>query len=308
MDAIISWGFSWLRSLPLAAAQGLVWAIVAIGVYITFRILNIADMTVDGTVSSGAAVCAVLVGNGVNIWVAMLCAFIVGMLCGLVTGLLHTALGIPAILSGILTQLMLYTFGLIVMGGANKMFPLGKGIISSNVQENYIYIVILLVIVAVIVGLLYWFFGTEFGMALRSTGNNTEMSRAQGINTKATTVIGLVLSNGIIAFAGAILAQYSGFADVNMGRGAIVIGLAAIVIGESLLTKITANFGVRLTFVMIGAIIYWMVYMTVLSFKIPTDYLKMLSALIVALFLGIPYLKKKYFSKKKAAKGVKEDA
>ncbi len=306
---------NWLGTLPGAAAQGLVWGIMAIGLYITFKILDVADLTVDGSICTGAAVCAVLLTNGVNIWIAMLAALIVGMLTGLVTGLFHTFLGIPVILSGILTQLMLWSVNLLILGGSNiAISPFkfaGKTIINadSSAKHAQIYITlgVLLGISAVIVAILYWFFGTEFGMSLRSTGNNLEMSRAQGINTNFTKVFGLALSNGIVAFAGSLLAQQQAAANINMGRGAIVIGLAAVIVGEALCSKATSNFAVRLIFVLIGAIIYWFVYQTVVFLGLPSDLLKMLSALVVALFLGIPHLKKTYFSKKKKGE-VKKDA
>ncbi len=298
---------NWLGTLPGAAAQGLVWGIMAIGLYITFKILDVADLTVDGSICTGAAVCAVLLTNGVNIWVAMIAAFVVGMITGLVTGLFHTLLGIPVILAGILTQLMLWSVNLLILGGSNiAISPFkfaGKTLINadSSAKHAQIYITlgVLLGISAVIVAILYWFFGTEFGMSLRATGNNLEMSRAQGINTSFIKVFGLALSNGIVAFAGSLLAQQQAAANINMGRGAIVIGLAAVIVGEAICSKATTNFAVRLIFVLIGAIIYWFVYQTVVFIGLPSDLLKMLSALVVALFLGIPHLKKTYFSKKK---------
>ncbi len=298
----------WLGTLPGAASQGLVWGVAAIGIYITFKILDVADLTVDGSICTGGAVCTVLLTNGVNIWIAMLAAVIAGMLTGLLTGLLHTMLGIPVILSGILTQLMLWSVNLLIMGGkatiAITPFKFeGKTIITgdSNAKNIQIYITlaILVAICAVIIAFLYWFFGTKFGMSLRTTGNNLEMSRAQGINTSFTKVFGLALSNGIVAFSGSLLAQQSASANINMGRGAIVIGLAAVIVGEALCSKKTANFAVRLMFVIIGAIVYYFVYQTVIYIGLPSELLKMLSALVVAVFLGFPHIKKTYFSKKK---------
>ncbi len=295
---------NWLGTLPGAVGQGLVWGIMAIGLYITFKILDVADLTVDGSICTGAAVCTVLITNGVNVWVAMLCALVAGMLAGLVTGLLHTLLGIPAILAGILTQLMLWSVNLLVMSGkaniALTRLKYGdKVLISTGSSDIVTTLLILLGFCAVVIGILYWFFGTELGMSLRSTGNNLEMSRAQGINTNFTKVLGLALSNGIVALAGSLLAQQQGAADINMGRGAIVIGLAAVIVGEALFAKKTTNFALRLLFVIFGAIIYWLVFQTVIFLGLPSELLKMLSAVVVALFLGLPHLKKQLFSKKK---------
>ncbi len=295
---------NWLGTLPGAVSQGLVWGIMAIGLYITFKVLDIADLTVDGSITTGAAVCTVLITKGVNVWLAILCAVLVGMIAGLVTGLLHTTLGIPAILAGILTQLMLWSVNLLVMGSraniALSRFKYGdKVLISGNSAQIYVTLAILAGFVAVLIALLYWFFGTEMGMSLRSTGCNLEMSRAQGINTNFTKVFGLALSNGVVALAGSLLAQQQGAADINMGRGAIVIGLAAVIVGEALFQKKTTNFALRLLFVVCGAIIYWLVFQTVIFLGLPSELLKMLSALVVALFLGIPYLKSHIKKKKK---------
>ena len=302
---------NWLGTLPGAVGQGLVWGVMAIGLYITFKVLDLADLTVDGSITTGAAVCTVLLTSGVNIWAAMLCAIVAGMLAGFVTGILHTALGIPAILAGILTQLMLWSVNLLVMGGkaniALSRFKYGdKMLISGNGDDIYVSLAILLGFIAVLVGCLYWFFGTEMGMSLRSTGCNLEMSRAQGINTDFTKVFGLALSNGVVALAGALLAQQQGAADINMGRGAIVIGLAAVIVGEALFQKKTTNFALRLMFVVIGAIIYWFVFQTVIFLGLPTELLKMLSAIVVALFLGVPYLKSHIIKKKR--KGASNNA
>lgn len=308
MDMLINW----LGTLPSAVAQGLVWGIMAIGLYITFKVLDVADLTVDGSITTGAAVCTVLITNGVNVWVAMALAIVAGMIAGLVTGLLHTTLGIPAILAGILTQLMLWSVNLLIMGSkaniALSRFKYGdKVLISGNTAEIYVTLAILVGFVAVLIGILYWFFGTEMGMSLRSTGCNLEMSRAQGINTDFTKVFGLALSNGVVALSGALLAQQQGAADINMGRGAIVIGLAAVIVGEALFQKKTTNFALRLLFVVCGAIIYWLVFQTVIFIGLPSELLKMLSALVVALFLGVPYLKS-HIKKKKKKKGVEKNA
>ena len=303
MDQILNW----LGTLPGALTQGLIWGIASIGIYITFKVLDVADLTVDGSIVTGAAVCAFLLSQDVNIWVALILSFIAGMLSGLITGFLHTLLGIPVILAGILSQLMLWSANLLILGGsiialsrfkyADKVLITAES--SAQSVEVYITIGILLAFAAAIIVILYWFFGTELGMSLRATGNNLEMSRAQGINTDFTKVLGLALSNGIVALSGALLAQQQGAANINMGRGAIVVGLAAVIVGEALMAKATANFAVRLIFVVIGAIIYWFVYQTVIFLGLPSELLKMLSALVVAIFLGAPYLKNKYFSKKK---------
>ena len=300
MDMILNW----LGTLPGAASQGLVWGLMAIGLYITYRILDVADLTVDGSICTGAAVCAVLLTNGVNIWIAMFVALLAGMLAGFITGIFHTTFGIPAILAGILTQLMLWSVNLLIMSGRStvaitRLKYADKVLISSSTSEVYRTIVILAVFVAAIVALLYWFFGTALGSSLRATGNNLEMSRAQGINTNFTKVLGLSLSNGIVALAGALLAQQQGQAEINMGRGAIVIGLAAVIVGESLCPKLITNFSIRLLCIVGGAIIYWFVFQTVVFIGLPSELLKMLSALVVAFFLGVPYVKKTHFSKKK---------
>ena len=301
---------NWLGTLPGAMAQGLVWGIMAIGLYITFKVLDLADLTVDGSICTGAAVCTMLITSGVNVWIAMLCALIAGMIAGFVTGMLHTLLGIPAILAGILTQLMLWSVNLIIMGGkanvALSRFKFGdKVLISSGSSDIGVTLAILFGFVAVIIAILYWFFGTEMGMSLRSTGCNLEMSRAQGINTNFTKVFGLSLSNGGVALAGSLLAQQQGAADINMGRGAIVIGLAAVIVGEALFQRKTTNFALRLLFVVCGAIIYWFVFQTVIFLGLPSEYLKMLSALVVALFLGIPNIKGRIARKKKKKEAAK---
>jgi len=297
--------FSYLGgTAPSIAAQGMIWGIMAIGVFITFRILDIADLTVDGSIVTGAAVCIVAFQSGMNIWVAILLATLAGMLCGLVTGLLHTALGIPPILAGILTQQSLWTVNLMLAGSSLSftffeqdqllVVPLEESIGNTDL--------VLVGFVAVVIAILYWFFGTELGASLRATGNNPNMSRAQGINTSFAKVLGLVISNGIVALSGALLVQYQGFADINMGRGAIVIGLAAVVIGDAIVSKISRNFAVRLFGVAIGGIVYWFVYQTVIFLGLDPDLLKLLSAIVVAIFLGVPYWKKKYFSKRRKEK------
>lgn len=290
---------NWIGALPGVLAQGMIWGIMAIGVFITFRILDIADLTVDGTICTGAAVCAVLLVSGVNAWAAIAIATLAGVLCGLITGILHTFFGIPAILAGILTQMILWSANLIIMGKANVALTAvsDSKLISNLDTESLVSNLILLGFVVAVAGLLYWFFGTELGVSLRSTGSNPNMSRAQGINTDLAKVLGLTISNGLVALSGALLAQYSNAADINMGKGAIVIGLAAVVVGEAVVSKISGNFIVKLFGVVVGAVIYHMIYQTVILLGMNSDLLKALSAVVVIIFLGIPYVKRKYFSK-----------
>ena len=309
---------SLLNALPGAVAQGLIWGIMAIGVYITFRILDVADLTVDGSLATGGAVCVILIRAGLNPWLALLCATLSGMLAGLVTGLFHTRCGIPAILAGILTQLALYSVNLRIMGGkANQAVSVDK--YDLLLSQRYVReltmsnpLPLLVVFTALVIAVLYWFFGTEKGCSLRATGNNPHMSRAQGINTNSNIVLGLMLCNGLVALSGALLSQYQGSSDVNMGRGAIVIGLAAVIIGEVIFGKLFINFGLKLFAVSVGAVIYYIVLQIVLQLGLNTNDLKLITALIVALFLSVPYWKGKMFRAPKpgktAAKGEKENA
>lgn len=279
-----------LNSLPGAVSQGLIWGIMAIGVYITFKILDLADLTVDGTLGLGGIVMVTCTVNGMSVPVAMLIAFASGCVAGLVTGIFHTKFGIPAILAGILTQLSLYSIYLSISSGrANVTLSVMKYNVLVTLRNTSKTIVVGLIFCLVIIAILYWFFGTEIGQSIRSTGCNQAMARANGINTDVNKVVGLILSNGLVGLAGALLAQYNGNADVNMGRGAIVIGLAAVIIGEVLFGKIFKNFALRLLSAVIGAIIYYIVLQVVLWFGLPTNYLKLFSAVVVALFLGIPY-------------------
>ena len=292
-----------LNAMPGALAQGLIWGIMAIGLYITYKVLNYSDLTVDGTMATGGAVCIMLMMQGVNTWIALLCAVLAGMLAGMVTGLFHTRMGIPAILAGILTQLSLYSINLVIMSGkANQAVSVNKYklIVSSRyVKEISLQnpIFITAIVLAVLIAFLYWFFGTEIGCSLRSTGANAAMSRAQGVNTNRATVLGLMISNGIVALASAMYSHYQGFVDVNMGRGAIVIGLAAVIISDVIFGRIFINFALKLIAVAIGAVIYYAVIQVVLWLGLDTNLLKMLSALVVALFLAIPYWKSKLHAK-----------
>ena len=296
---------SLITALPGAAAQGLIWGIMAIGVYITFRILDIADLTVDGTLCTGGAVCIMMMLSGHNVWVSMLVATGAGLLAGLATGIFHTFMGIPAILAGILTQLSLYSVNLKIMGKANHAINVDKFNLLVSLRrvkgvaltQNTLFIVAIMIII--LIAVLYWFFGTELGCSLRATGCNPSMSRAQGINTDRNKVLGLMLSNGLVALSGALLTQYQGFADINMGRGSIVIGLAAVIIGEAIFSRIFRNFALKLLSVVFGSILYYLVLQIVIWMGIDTDLLKMLSALVVAFFLAFPYWKGKYFTKAK---------
>ncbi|MCQ2508336.1 MAG: ABC transporter permease [Dorea sp.] len=298
-----------LNSLPGALAQGLIWGIMAIGVYITFRILDIADLSVDGTMCTGGAVCIMMLKSEHSMVFALTMAVIAGLLIGLATGVLHRAMGIPAILAGILTQLGLWSINLKIMGKANQPINVDqfdlivslryiKGVIFT---KNTIFVVAIFIVV--IIALLVLFFATELGCALRATGCNPRMARAQGINTDLGIVLALMLSNGLVALSSALLAQYQGFADINMGKGAIVIGLAACIIGEALFGRVLRGFGPTLFAVALGAIVYYLVIQVVLWLGIDADLLKLLSAVVVAIFLAVPYWKKKYFSKPKAVKG-----
>ena len=293
-----------INALPSAVSQGLIWGLMAIGVYITFRILDVSDLTVDGSIATGGAVAAMLILSGHNVWIALIAAFLAGMLCGLATGFFHTFCGIPAILSGILTQLALYSVNLRILGNkANVAVSVNKYnllISSRNARALALNnpILILAVFTVVFISILYWFFGTEFGCSLRATGANPNMARAQGINTNTSKVFGLMLANGIVALAGALLTQYQGFADVGMGRGAIVIGLAAVIIGEVVFGKVFLNFGFKLLAISLGAILYYLVIQVVLWLGLNTNDLKLLTALVVALFLAAPYWRAKYFTKK----------
>lgn len=287
------------NAIPGALAQGLIWGIMAIGVYISYKILDIADLTVDGSITTGACVAAVLITNGVPAWVAVIAAFIAGAVAGTVTGLLHTFMGIPSILAGILTQLMLYSVNLKILSGKSFLQIDSRSFtLILNQINNPMSILATSLIIAALIVLLWLFFYTEVGLTLKSTGDNPDMSRAQGVNVNFNKVLGLAISNGIVALSGSLLAQYQGFADINMGRGAIVVGLAAIFIGLSVSLKIKPNFVVSLIGVVCGGMVYYLVYTFVIILGIDTDLLKMLSAIVVAIFLAVPYLKSRYFAKK----------
>ena len=291
---------AFLNVLPGAIAEGLIWGLMAIGVYISYKILDIADLSVDGSICTGACVCVVMLATGNPIWLCMLAAVIAGALAGVLTGLFHTALGTPAILAGILTQLILYSVNLAILGGKSLIaIDIRSADLLLHMSNNPMAIVAAGLIIAATITVLWLFFYTEIGLTIKSTGDNPHMSRAQGVNVNLNKVIGLAISNGIVALAGALLAQYKGSANINDGRGAIVIGLAAIFIGLSVSLKIKPNFVCSLIGVIGGGIVYYIIYNFVILLGLKTDYLKMLSAIIVALFLAVPYLKTKYFTKQK---------
>ncbi len=297
--------FTLFNALPSAVAQGLIWGIMAIGVFITYKVLNVSDLTVDGSMCTGAAVSITMILAGYNMWFAFLCAFLAGMAAGFITGILHTKMGIPALLAGILTQLSLYSINLKIMGKSNVAISVDN--YDLLVSSRYLFdstspwyqspILTVGIFTVVIIAILYWFFGTELGCAIRATGANENMSRAQGINTNFNKVLGLMISNGLVALASALCAQYQGFSDINMGRGAIVIGLAAVIIGDVIFSKLFQNFALKLLSVSFGAIIYYVVLQIVLWQGLDSDYLKLFSAVIVAIFLAIPYWKEQYFVK-----------
>ena len=309
---------SFINALPGSVSQGLIWGIMAIGLYITYKLQDIADLTVDGSFCTGGAVCTMMIISGRDPWLAMLCSILVGALTGLATGFFHTACGIPAILSGILTQLGLWSINLAIMGmRANQAMNVNSHSMVVSLRflqdvnkglrpfyQHPIFVVAMFTLVLILI--LYWFFGTELGASIRATGANGSMARAQGINTNLNKVIGLMLSNSLVALSGALLAQYQSFSDINMGRGAIVIGLASVIIGEVVFGKIFRNFALKLLAVSFGAIIYYIVIQAVISFsQIDSNYLKLISALIVAVFLTIPNWKEKYFRRSSRTSTVK---
>ena len=301
---------SLINALPGAVSQGLVWGIMALGVYVTYRILDVADLTVDGSLATGGAVCVMMIRAGVNPWVALFAALVAGGVAGLVTALLHTKCGIPAILAGILTQLALYSVNLRIMGGKSNQ-PVSVDKYNLIVSQRYVRefslsnpIIPIVLVLAAIIGILYWFFGTEKGCSIRATGANKSMARAQGINPDNDIILGLVLSNALVALSGALIAQYQGAVDVNMGRGAIVIGLAAVIIGEVVFKKIKHNFAGTLTFVTLGAVVYYIVIQITLLLGLNTNDLKLITAVIVGLFLALPYWKGKV-SDRRSRKGAK---
>ena len=306
--------FEYLASLPSAISIGLIWAVMSIGVFITYKVLDVPDLTVDGSFATGGMVCAVIIANGGHFVLGLLAGFAAGCIAGLITGLLHTFFGIPPILAGILTQLSLYSINILVSQGVANVPISGLDyhliFYSLNIYDVLWKIALIVVALALV---LYVFFGTELGASIRATGNNPHMARAQGINVKVNLVIGLSLSNGIVALAGALLAQYQGFANISMGAGAIVIGLCAVVIGGAIFSKISPNFLVRILGVAVGSVIYFLVFQSVIFFVPITDLLKLFSAVVVIIFLGIPYLRRKdlaryaKYKKNKALKAVNKN-
>lgn len=299
-----------VRALPGNVAQGIIWGIMALGVYITFRILDFADLTVDGSLATGGAVAVMLIRGGMNPALALVFAFLAGMVAGFVTGILHTAFGIPGILASILTQIGLYSINLGIMGKSNQAINVLQYKLVSSLRyvtgEGSAFFFLKLIFGAVaLIAIIYWFFGTELGASIRATGCNPQMASAQGINTSFNKVLALMISNGLVGLCGGIYAQYQGAADVNMGRGAIVIGLAAVIISEVIFGKLCAGkkiaFALTLAAIFFGAIIYYIVIAFVLWLKMPSDYMKLFSAVVVACFLAVPYMKEKYFKKRRTA-------
>lgn len=299
-----------VRALPGNVAQGIIWGIMALGVYITFRILNFADLTVDGSLATGGAVAVMLIRGGMNPALALVFAFLAGMVAGFVTGILHTAFGIPGILASILTQIGLYSINLGIMGKSNQAINVLQYKLVASLRyvtgEGSAFFFLKLILGAVaLIAIIYWFFGTELGASIRATGCNPQMASAQGINTSFNKVLALMISNGLVGLCGGIYAQYQGAADVNMGRGAIVIGLAAVIISEVIFGKLCAGkkiaFALTLAAIFFGAIIYYIVIAFVLWLKMPSDYMKLFSAVVVACFLAVPYMKEKYFKKRRTA-------
>lgn len=299
-----------VRALPGNVAQGIIWGIMALGVYITFRILDFADLTVDGSLATGGAVAVMLIRGGMNPALALVFAFLAGMAAGFVTGILHTAFGIPGILASILTQIGLYSINLGIMGKSNQAINVLQYKLVASLRyvtgEGSAFFFLKLIFGAVaLIAIIYWFFGTELGASIRATGCNPQMASAQGINTSFNKVLALMISNGLVGLCGGIYAQYQGAADVNMGRGAIVIGLAAVIISEVIFGKLCAGkkiaFALTLAAIFFGAIIYYIVIAFVLWLKMPSDYMKLFSAVVVACFLAVPYMKEKYFKKRRTA-------
>ena len=304
-------------AMPGGIAQGIIWGFLALGVYITFRLLGTSDLTVDGSFTTGGAVTVMLILGGVPPILALVIAAVAGIVAGTVTGLLHTVFDIPAILAGILTQFALYSINLAIMGmAANKAIPVNKYALYVSSRNIPMAIVAALVLAAILIALLYWYFGTQHGSAMRATGCNPEMAKAQSININSMKVIGFAMANGFVALSGGLLSQYQGFADINMGRGAIVIGLAAVIIGEVLGNALLGkhlNFAGRLSFVIVGGIIYYLVIVIVLWLKLDSNYLKLLTAVVVAVFLAVPNIQAKRrtsfrLAGKRSVKSAKEDA
>lgn len=304
---------SLFRAMPGSIAQGMIWGVMALGVYITFRLLDFADLTVDGSIATGAAVSVMLIRAGVPPIATLPIAFLAGALAGMVTGLLNTALGIPGILASILTQISLYSINLNIMGKANQPvsvdnYPLVVSLryVTDGSVSRLLFFLGMIVFLLALIAVMYWYFGTEQGHAIRATGCNSNMARAQGINTNFIKVLALMISNGLVGLCGALYGQFQGASDVNMGRGAIVIGLAAVIIGEVLFGKFASKrklaFAFTLASVILGAVIYYMVYQFVLWLKMPSEDMKLFSAIVVAIFLAIPYLKEKRTLRKGASK------
>lgn len=301
-----------LKGCPGYIAQGIIWGIMALGLYITYKLLEFSDLTVDGSFATGAAVTVMLIISGWSAPAAIAVATVAGMAAGFITGILHTVLGIAPILAGILTQIALYSINLHILGDkANQAVSVDKYNLLISLRTVNSSIFVALGFAFVLIGFFYWFFGTEIGSAIRATGNNEAMAKAQGINTNFVKILALSIANGVVALSGGLLAQYQGFADVQMGRGAIVIGLASIIIGQVIAEAFFRkhmNFIICLASTVVGGVIYYLIMGVVLWLKLPTNDMKLFTAIIVALFLAAPSLKEKYGKKTKPAKEETENA
>ncbi|MEG1942543.1 MAG: ABC transporter permease, partial [Angelakisella sp.] len=297
-----------LRAIPGAASQGVLWGIMTLGVYLTYKVLGYSDLTVDGSFATGGAVSAMLIMQGMNPFVTLVFATAAGMLCGILTGLLHTWFKIPAILSGILLMIALYSINMRIMGGKANIPLLGEDTIVTIIMDkfgvsmNTATLIIGLALSAILIAILYWFFGTELGSAIRATGNNEAMVRALGASTDQMKILGLLLSNGLVSLSGALVAQAQGYANVQMGTGAIIIGLASVIIGE-VIFGVRFSFSYKLASVVVGSVLYRVIIAMVLQFGLSTNDLKLFTAVVVAAALGFPvfqnWLRERFPTKKK---------
>ncbi|MDD7609374.1 MAG: ABC transporter permease [Spirochaetales bacterium] len=298
-----------LSAMEGAVSQGILWGLMTLGVYFTFRILNVADMTVDGSFATGGAITAVLICKGMNPVLTLIFVFITGTICGFVTGFMNTKLKINILLASILTQIALYSINIRIMGKANTpllgnptMMSQLKSLFDGKITTTTCSLIIGLVVIAIVIAICYWFFGTEYGSAIRATGSNENMVRAMGVNTDTTKIVGLMLSNGLVALSGAFVAQSQGYADVGMGTGTIVIGLASIIIGEVIFGS-HFGFWYTLISVVFGSIVYRIVIAVVLQLGLKSTDLKLLTALIVAISLSVPVFKSKIDKRRRSYKG-----
>ena len=298
-----------LSAMEGAVSQGILWGLMTLGVYFTFRILNVADMTVDGSFATGGAITAVLICKGMNPVLTLIFVFITGTICGFVTGFMNTKLKINILLASILSQIALYSINIRIMGKANTpllgnptMMSQLKSLFDGKITTTTCSLIIGLVVIAIVIAICYWFFGTEYGSAIRATGSNENMVRAMGVNTDTTKIVGLMLSNGLVALSGAFVAQSQGYADVGMGTGTIVIGLASIIIGEVIFGS-HFGFWYTLISVVFGSVVYRIVIAVVLQLGLKSTDLKLLTALIVAISLSVPVFKSKIDKRRRSYKG-----